>query len=317
MAKKIVFDLSDGRVIADCFNLFNETKTMADKRVENVAKKLLLVQQTAPQSPSIIGPDTAKLFQYNLKKPQKHDLVYVLGNGSKYNNLEIKISITSMLKFCSHWIGNIYIVGENSGINNPKVSHIASPDITKTNKDANIIHKLLVAINKIPSLTENFLFCSDDILVTKKSDWEDFVPRILFEYKQNEQARRMLYNESRNNEWDKLLLGTLDRFIGCRDHIYFYEPHIFAPINKRYFKQMCKQIDYTNSRNVIIMSLWFNWLNLKDPPKRFDHMSVFSSTIPNLNNVDRHLTYNDKAFDVKWFRDWLINRVTMEQFKTQ
>jgi len=29
---------------------------------------------------------------------------------------------------------------------------------------------------------------------------------------------------------------TLDRFIGFREHIYFYEPHIFAPINKNYFK---------------------------------------------------------------------------------
>jgi hypothetical protein len=42
--------------------------------------------------------------------------------------------------------------------------------------------------------------------------------------------------ESRDNRWDVLLLKTLDRFLGVREHIYFYEPHIFAPINKRRFK---------------------------------------------------------------------------------
>ena len=212
-----------------------------------------------------VSPEIAKLFQYNLKKKMKHDVVYVLGKGSKWNNMEVKISITSMLKFCSHWIGNIYIVGENPGIRNPKVKHIQAPDITKGNKDANIINKLLVAIWKIPTLTENFLFCSDDILVTKKSDWEDFSPRYVFEYKQDEQFRKTLREESRNNPWDILLLKTLDRFVGYREHIYFYEPHIFAPINKRYFKAMCRQIDYTNHKNVMIMSLWFNWLNLKNP----------------------------------------------------
>jgi hypothetical protein len=63
------------------------------------------------------------------------------------------------------------------------------------------------------------------------------------------------------------------------------------------------------------MCLWFNWLNLKEPQKRFDHQSVFSDNIPDLSHVERHLTYNDKAFGVKSFRDWLINLVTMDEFK--
>ena len=94
-------------------------------------------------------------------------------------------------------------------------------------------------------MTQNFLFCSDDILVTKRSDWEDFEPRYIFEYNQSEEVRRKLYDEARNNPWDRLLLQTLERFIGKREHIYFYEPHIFAPINKMYFKEMCNQVNYT------------------------------------------------------------------------
>lgn len=306
---QVVANLSAGLKICDCFGLFLRDE-FNNKPVEHVQSK----SGDDKEFQEFKGTDAAKLFQYNLDNV-RHDIVYVLGKGSKYNNLEIKISITSMLKFCDHWLGNIYIVGENPGIRNPRVKHLYVPDITKSNKDANIIHKLLTAIQKIPSLTENFLFCSDDILVTKRTDWEDFTPRYVFEYKQDDASRRDLFEKSRSNPWDKLLLQTLDRFLGIRDHIYFYEPHIFAPINKRYFRQMCHQIDYTNSKSVIIMSLWFNWLNINHPLKRCDHQSVFSTNIPDLTSPARHFTYNDKAFSVKRFRDWLINRVTIEGLK--
>lgn len=251
-----------------------------------------------------------KLFEFGKGDSVKHDLVYVLGSGSKHGNLEIKISITSVLKFCSHWIGDIYIVGENPGIHNPKVKHIYAPDITRGNKDGNIIHKLLTAIQKIPGLTDNFLFCSDDILVTKRTDWDDFVPRCIFEYRQDQKSRDKLMEQSKKNPWDVLMLKTLDRFVGNRNHIYFYEPHIFAPVNKKMFKKMCKEIDYMNNRNVIIMSLWFNWLGLNKVPRRFDHQSVFNDNPPEITNKYRHITYNDKAFGVKRFRDRLISLVT-------
>lgn len=63
------------------------------------------------------------------------------------------------------------------------------------------------------------------------------------------------------------------------------------------------------------MSLWFNWLNLKDPQPRFDHQSVFSANgAMNAKIESRHLTYNDHALKVKSFRDKLIELVTMDEF---
>ena len=186
------------------------------------------------------GIDCVKFFEFDKGNEVKHDVVYVLGKGSKKSNLEIKISITALLKFCQDWLGNIYVVGENPHIRNPKVKHLYVPDITKVNKDANIINKLYMAIQKIPSLTNNFLFCSDDILVTKPTKWSDFHPMYVFEYNQNPEVREQLYNKSKGNLWDKLLLETLERFIGYREHIWFYEPHIFAPINKDAFVKMCR-----------------------------------------------------------------------------
>jgi len=150
-------------------------------------------------------------------------------------------------------------------------------------------------------------------LVTKKSDWEDFAPRYIFEYKQDERCRKYLKQEA-TKPWDKLLLETLDRFWGLREHIWFYEPHIFAPINKSYFKAMCKQIDYTNHMNVIVMSLWFNWLNLKNPQLKTDHRSVFTMNVPLVSTIpERHLSFNDKAFQVREFREGLVNLVSIKQ----
>lgn len=69
-------------------------------------------------------------------------------------------------------------------------------------------------------------------------------------------------------------------------------------------------------KNVIIMSLWFNWLNLQNPPRRFDHQSIFSSNIPDLRmGLQRHLTYNDKAFGEIKLRQALVNLVAMDEFK--
>ena len=306
--KGVVARLSNGRSINDCFGLFNPSGIVLPP-----SKKVADASEQIKQKTDV---NTAKLFEYG-KKNKKHDLVYVLGRGSKYNNFEIKISITSMIKFCSDWIGTIYVVGENPKISNPMVKHIYVPDITRSNKDANIIYKILSAINKIPTLSENFLFCSDDILVTRKSKWEDFEPRYVFEYNQNDEFRKQLYEQSKNNTWDKLLLQTLDRFIGCREHIYFYEPHIFAPINKTLFKKMCSEVDFKKQRDVIVMSLWFNWLNLKNPKPRFDHQSIFTKDMPDLSYYQRHMTYNDKAFGVEFFRRWLVDLVSIDDFKSE
>lgn len=187
IVQPIVSRLSGGKPIGQCFGLFREPKANAgEKPVVQIPKsrsKFVRLDQMTWESRPAIDPDTQQLFQYNLKKPVRHDVVYVLGKGSKYKNLEIKISITSILKFCDHWVDNIYVIGENPLIRNPRVHHIYAPDITKSNKDANIIHKIRTAIEKIPKLSSNFLFCSDDIMVTKKTDWEDFAPRYVFEYK--------------------------------------------------------------------------------------------------------------------------------------
>ena len=107
----------------------------------------------------------------------------------------------------------------------------------------------------------------------------------------------------------------MDRFVGNREHIYFYEPHIFAPINKKLFLKMCNEIDYMHRKNVIIMSLWFNWLNLKNPAKRFDHQSIFTDRVPDFSQLPRHVTFNDKSFAVKRIRDGLIQMVMMDEFK--
>ena len=111
--------LSGGLDINKCFNLFNDgvkKQTNAEAKVWNASNELSLAEKSGIVGKTPPCSSISKLFQYYVKKNIKHDIVYVLGNGSKYDNLELKISITSMLKYCSHWINNIYVVGENPHI---------------------------------------------------------------------------------------------------------------------------------------------------------------------------------------------------------
>lgn len=119
VASNVVKRLSGGLDINKCFNLFNDgvkKQTNAEAKVWNASNELSLAEKSGIVGKTPPYSSISKLFQYYVKKNIKHDIVYVLGNGSKYDNLELKISITSMLKYCSHWINNIYVVGENPHI---------------------------------------------------------------------------------------------------------------------------------------------------------------------------------------------------------
>lgn len=304
--------LSGGRRIGQCKGLFRSDWFKAHEQRERGAQVTELREfREAVGSSTKIDQRTADLFHYGRKwAGERHDLVYVLGSGSRHDNLEIRISIASMLTHCPDWIGKIYVVGVDPHLRNEKVVHLWCPDITKSNKDANIIHKLQYAIDNVPSLTENFLFCSDDVLVTRRSVWEDFQPRVVFEYRKNETWRNELKEQSKDNKWDQCLLATLDRFVDCRDHVYFYEPHIFAPVNRSLFRTMCQQFDVVGKRSNIVMSLWFNWLNLRNPPTRFDHLQMFGKGPVDLSNPPRILTYNDLSFQSQELQHRLMELAT-------
>jgi GT2 family glycosyltransferase len=99
------------------------------------------------------------------------DVVYVLGNGSKWDNNELRISIRSFEKYFEN-LRNIVVVGEHvEWLKN--AIHIPLPEPKEGNKDARMAIKLLAAC-KDPRVSENFIFCYDDTALLKPLKAEDF-----------------------------------------------------------------------------------------------------------------------------------------------
>ena len=98
----------------------------------------------------------------------KHDVVIPLGIKSYDNNFEIKVAVASIKKYFK-CLNRIIIVTQIQPIKElgDDIVWIYQDDIYKHDKDANIIEKVRVAIEKVPDLTEDFIMWSDDQFITK------------------------------------------------------------------------------------------------------------------------------------------------------
>ena len=128
--------------------------------------------------------------------------------------LEMEYVIASLKKYCSSWVGRIFIVGSEPPERVKKdVIHIPCDNPYTHCKDANIIHKLRYACENIFDLTDDFLMVSDDQIVTKVSSWEDMKPRIVIKFDDWSIDRWNKWIEGKKDVWFKYLYNTLKLFL--------------------------------------------------------------------------------------------------------
>jgi hypothetical protein len=221
-------------------------------------------------------------------------------------HFEIEYVIASLKKYCSSWVGRIFIVGSEPPKNlKNDVIHIACDDPYTHCKDSNIIHKLRFACENIPDLSDDFLMLSDDQIVTKKSSWEDMKPRFVRKY--SDWTDEKWEKNRKLDFWHECLYKTLKSFPSNKSC--FWEPHIWSPMNKYKFIEMCTKYNYQND-NYIVLSLYYNFIE-EMPIKDFDHLYINSTKQKeyinslSLNNIPRHLSWTDIAFSDKKFRNIL------------
>lgn len=223
------------------------------------------------------------------------------------DHLEMEYVIASLKKYCSSWIGRIFIVGSEPPEQiKDSVIHIPCDNPYTHCKDANIIHKVRYACENIPDLSDDFLMISDDQIVTKESSWDDMKPRIVRRFRDWSTER---WERNRKVDfWHECLYNTLKLF--PKDKSCFWEPHIWSPINKQKFLEMCNKYDYEHNTDCIIFSLYYNFIE-QDIISGFDHLHLENSKAKKridtltLDSVPRHLSWADNAFSEKRFRDIL------------
>ena len=234
------------------------------------------------------------------------------------NYLEMEYVIASLKKYCSSWVGRIFIVGSEPPERVKKdVIHVPCDNPYTHCKDANIIHKLRYACENIHDLSDDFLMISDDQIVTKESSWEDMKPRIVRMY--SDWTEEKWERNRKIDTWHEYLYKTLNLF--PKNKGAFWEPHIWSPMNKYKFIEMCKKYNYQNDVSCIIFSLYYNFIN-EHPIRGFDHLHLKSGKAKNkvkyltVSELPRHLSWSDAAFGEKRFRDILDEVVGFNESST-
>ena len=197
---------------------------------------------------------------------KKHDIVIPLGIKSYQNeNFEIKIAVASIKKYVK-FINRIIIVSQINPIKElgDDIIWIYQDDIYTHDKDANIIEKVKIAIEKIPDLTDNFIIWSDDQFVTKDTYWEDTQPRYIKIYTKG--TRPWFIEKANKRLWWKRLIKCFERFpysgFGC----IFFNPHIPSRINKHKFLKMCEKYPYQTENGITIFQLYYNFIGERGVP---------------------------------------------------
>lgn len=221
----------------------------------------------------------------------------------EYEILEIEYVIKSIKKFCTSFVDRIFVIGDDvpKSIENDVIVYHCDNPYTHC-KDANLIHKIRFACTEIKDLSDDFLVVSDDQIVTKESNWDDFVPRL---------NKKLTFNKSllSKGDWKVQLYHTLEQFNSKN----IFEPHIWSPMNKNKFLEMCDRFDYQHNSNCIVFTLYYNFIKQK-PINNFEHtyipnnISNFKLQKLNINNITRHLSWTDNAFKNVQFRN-LLNKI--------
>lgn len=206
------------------------------------------------------------------------DIVYPLGNGSRWQNRELFYSILSVIKHLKGF-NNIYIIGAKpdwslfpAPIANAKIIHIPHKDIYT--KDTNICYKILRAC-EIKELSNDFVFMNDDVFFCNDIHVNDipdsWVGTLIKRSKQSD-----------NTEYGKLLLSTHHILSINKKPVKDFDGHMPIVFNKFLFPAIAKKYNWHSKPGYVVKSIYFNHLNLEGTEMRDLKISMPGVNIPAL-----------------------------------
>ena len=186
------------------------------------------------------------------------DIVYPLGTGSLFNNLELRYSLRSLEKYV-HNYQTVYIVGEKPGWINwekeadesaGKIIHIPYKEFTGSDRAHNVVCKLFTAC-EMPELTEDFLLMNDDFFFVCTRDAVTYPNYYKGEIKDT-------ITTHRNFHYKRRLQMTYDelkaRGFGTRD----FGIHLPVIINKTAFPYILGEFEFSAEKTYSFRCLYGN-----------------------------------------------------------
>jgi hypothetical protein len=238
-------------------------------------------------------------------KAKPIDVVYVIGNGSRWKDNELRFSLRSITKNLSN-IGKIFIVGECPDYLK-NIIHIPAGDIfdPAINADGNIITKVLAACED-KRLSETFLFINDDHLVIKPVNIAGVPP---FHKGSMETFPDEYWNL---NYWRKRLQMTKDVLLTKQLPCFHFDCHTPILMNKEKFKTIVAGFDYKTGTGLTMKSIYGNSVYGTDGILLTDQKKTIFKYYKLQDVKERilpaqFLSFNDQGLNdsLKW---WLIEQ---------
>ncbi len=179
----------------------------------------------------------------------KADVVIPLGRGSRWDDNELRFCLRAWEKNFLD-LGNVWIVGERPDWCTG-VRYIRMPDLFTSNKDANLITKVMTACYQ-QDMSSTFVRSSDDEILLRPTRIAEMRP-----YHQGEISR------PRGNRWHRRLDRT-GRWLRRRGlTAYNYDSHLPAPMQRDRFFEIFNRASYKKLPGLTIDSTYFNSCGLQ------------------------------------------------------
>lgn len=181
------------------------------------------------------------------------DALYILGTGSKYNNLELMYSLRSLERYGSN-IGNVVLIGEKpSFLDYNVIKHYPFREFG--NKDFRIAAKIVYACNT-RIVSDDFLFLNDDFFFTSTFDAKTYPY-----YQKGE----LLIGEPKT-EYQKLLQHTRDYLLSKGKSTTHFDVHTPIIYNRQKFIDLMKCWEYSGkTAGLSVKSTYCNMHGITGP----------------------------------------------------
>lgn len=188
------------------------------------------------------------------------DVLYIIGKGSKHDNIELRMSLRSIEKYADN-LGGVIVVGYPPSWLSPKVVTLTVADKYKY-KHPNIFNCIETAVDK-GLVNGEFLYSSDDHFYVKSVDFDNYPYFIKGELRQTVLPIDPFYNYHKSlldtrHLCEKFNLPTQNYSQHCNTHMHADIIKEILPIIHESYK-----LQYGAEPTSLIMN---KWMTRKDAP---------------------------------------------------
>jgi len=193
------------------------------------------------------------------------DFVYILGDGSRNEDFEIKYSLMSVARFVSN-VRRIYVVGDiPRRTSDVEFSHLQAQDLTG-DKSANVRAKLQKFCSHKSALND-FVLMNDDFFFCRPVDADKITPTASGTLEMHIASRA-----GQNTRYSGALKQTLETLREMGYKTRDYETHVPLPMSRDRFLRLIENVDWSVSPCPLFRSMYGNLFDL--PAERLSDLKL-------------------------------------------